>query len=96
MANSLTRPAPARQDAPFREPGRNERRDETYFLPYVESLSDARTKLTAFFTILPCASRKNPRNLPRSGRPCTSSATGERGQCPRSWRSGMTGRMAGH
>jgi len=32
--------------------GRSERRAEAYFLWYVEGLSDARTKLEAFFTIL--------------------------------------------
>ena len=48
----LTRPAPARQDAPFRRQGRSERRGEAYFLSYVEPLSDARTTLAAFFNIL--------------------------------------------
>ena len=32
--------------------GRSERRGESYFVPYVEPLSDARTKLAAFFSIL--------------------------------------------
>jgi hypothetical protein len=32
--------------------GRSERRGEAYSLPYVESLSDARTKLADFFNIL--------------------------------------------
>ena len=32
--------------------GRSERRDEAYFVLYVESLSDARTKLEDFFNIL--------------------------------------------
>ncbi len=32
--------------------GRSERRGEAYPGPYVESLSDARTKLTALFSIL--------------------------------------------
>ena len=49
----LTRPAPARQDAPFREGGRSERRGEAYTEPYVEPLSDARTMLAGFFSILP-------------------------------------------
>jgi hypothetical protein len=31
--------------------GRRERRDEAYFEPYVESLSDPRTKLACFFSI---------------------------------------------
>jgi hypothetical protein len=33
--------------------GRSECRGEAYFEPYVEPLSDARTKPTGFFTILP-------------------------------------------
>jgi len=33
--------------------GRSERKAEAYFFPYVEALSDARTKLAAFFNILP-------------------------------------------
>jgi len=32
--------------------GRSERRGEAYLEPYVEPLSDARTKLAGFFTIL--------------------------------------------
>jgi hypothetical protein len=32
--------------------GRSERRDEAYGFRYVEFLSDARTKLSTFFTIL--------------------------------------------
>ncbi len=32
--------------------GRSERRGDAYFVPYVEPLSDARTKLADFFTIL--------------------------------------------
>lgn len=32
--------------------GRSERRDESYFVPYVEPLSDARTPLAGFFRIL--------------------------------------------
>ena len=32
--------------------GRSERRGESYTLPYVELLSDARTKLADFFSIL--------------------------------------------
>jgi hypothetical protein len=32
--------------------GRSERRGETYSVPYVEPLSDARTKLAVFFNIL--------------------------------------------
>jgi hypothetical protein len=36
-----------------RQQGRSERRTEAYPLGYVEDLSDARTKLPAFFSILP-------------------------------------------
>jgi hypothetical protein len=32
--------------------GRSERRPEAYVVQYVEDLSDARTKLAAFFSIL--------------------------------------------
>ena len=32
--------------------GRSERRGKAYSLPYVEPLSDARTKLVVFFSIL--------------------------------------------
>jgi len=32
--------------------GRSERRGESYFVPYVEPLSDARTPLADFFNIL--------------------------------------------
>ncbi len=32
--------------------GRSERRGESYSVPYVETLSDARTKLADFFSIL--------------------------------------------
>jgi hypothetical protein len=32
--------------------GRRERRGEAYSVPYVEPLSDARTKLAGFFNIL--------------------------------------------
>jgi hypothetical protein len=31
--------------------GRNKRRGEAYFVPYVEPLSEARTKLADFFSI---------------------------------------------
>src|SRR5215467_13085794 len=34
--------------------GRSERKGETYFFAYVEPVSEARTKLTAFFTNLLC------------------------------------------
>jgi hypothetical protein len=37
----LTRPTPARQDAPFRRQGRSEFRPESYPLGYVEGLNDA-------------------------------------------------------
>jgi len=53
----LTRPAPARQDAPFRGQGRSEQRGEAYSVPYVEPLSDARTKRKEFFNILLRGSR---------------------------------------
>jgi hypothetical protein len=48
----LTRPTPARRDAPFRGQDRSERRAEAYPLGYVEGLSDARTQMAAFFSIL--------------------------------------------
>jgi hypothetical protein len=32
--------------------GRSKRRDESYFVAYVEPLSEARTKLAGFFSIL--------------------------------------------
>jgi hypothetical protein len=51
-ADILTRPTPVRRDAPFHGGGRSERRAEAYSSPYVEALSDARTKLVAFFSIL--------------------------------------------
>ena len=52
MASRLTRPAPARRDAPFTGRGRSEQRGEAYSVPYVEPLSAARTKLADFFSIL--------------------------------------------
>jgi len=42
----------ARQDALFQGRGRSERRGESYSLPYIEPLGDARTKLADFFIIL--------------------------------------------
>ena len=51
MATVLTRPAPARQDAPFRGQGRNERGGKAY-ASYVEPLSEARTTLADFLSIL--------------------------------------------
>jgi hypothetical protein len=51
-ARLLTRPTRARRDAPFPKRGRSERRGEADFVPYVEPLSDARTKLADFFNIL--------------------------------------------
>ena len=51
MAIDLTRPTPARQDAPFRGLGRSKREAEAYSFPYVEALSDARTTLTDIFTV---------------------------------------------
>jgi ribonuclease HII len=47
----LTRPTPAHRDARSRV-GRSERRGESYFVPYVEPLSDVRTKPADFFNIL--------------------------------------------
>jgi hypothetical protein len=42
-----------RQDAQKgRQQGRSKRRGEAYFIPYVEPLSEARTKLADFFSIL--------------------------------------------
>jgi len=52
QATVFTRPTPARQDAPFHRQGRSERRGESYSLPYAEPLSDARTQLEDFFSIL--------------------------------------------
>ena len=52
MASLLTRPAPARRDAPFHGQGRSERRGESYSAPYDEPLSDARTPLADIFSIL--------------------------------------------
>ena len=52
MALVLTHPTLARRDAPFHTRGRSERRGESYFVPYVEPLSDARTKLADLFNIL--------------------------------------------
>ena len=49
---SLTRPIPARQDAPFHEQGRSERKAKAYFVPYVEALSEARTPLEGFCNML--------------------------------------------
>ncbi len=51
-ASHLTRPAPARQDAPIRRQGRSKRRGEAYSEPYVEPLSDTRTTLADVFSIL--------------------------------------------
>ena len=52
QARRLTYPTPARQDAPFRGQGRSERRADAYPQGYVEGLSDARTLLADFFSIL--------------------------------------------
>ena len=58
MATVLTRPAPARQDAPFRGQGRSERGGEMDLgerkIPSSasEPLSEARTTLADFFSIL--------------------------------------------
>src|SRR5512147_3159230 len=45
--------------------GRSERRDESYSVPYVEPLSDARTKLADFFSIL-----LGPHRAPSRHRSC--------------------------
>lgn len=45
-------PSPARRDAPFTEQGRSERRGDAYLVPYVEPLSDKRTKLEDFLNSL--------------------------------------------
>jgi hypothetical protein len=51
-ARLLTRPTPARQDAPFRGQGRSERRGEIVLAPYAEPLSDERMMLAGFFNSL--------------------------------------------
>jgi len=51
-ATLLTRPTPARRDAPCPKQGRSERKGESYSAPYVETLSEARTPLADFFNIL--------------------------------------------
>ena len=51
-------PARSMQDAQKgRQQGRSEQRAEAYPLGYVEGLIDARTKLAAFFSILPRGER---------------------------------------
>ena len=45
-------PTPARQDAHVTDQGHSERRGEAYSVLYVEPLSDARTPLADFFSIL--------------------------------------------
>jgi len=47
--------------------GRSERRGESYPIPYVEPLSDARTKLADFFSLL----QDNQPHRPRKGSPMT-------------------------
>jgi hypothetical protein len=44
--------------------GRSERRDEAYFGPYVEPLSDARTKLAGFSNILLIEGVRSPDRTP--------------------------------
>jgi hypothetical protein len=51
-ATVLTRPTLARRDATCPKRGRSERGGEAYSFPYVEPLSEARTKLEVFFNIL--------------------------------------------
>ena len=54
MARHLKNEGGMPQDAQKgRQQGRSERRAEAYPLGYVEGLSDARTKLADFFSILP-------------------------------------------
>ena len=56
MARLLTRPTPARQDAPFRGQGRSSEADPrfTFYVSHFTAHgSDARTKLADFFSILP-------------------------------------------
>ena len=48
----LTRPTPARQDAPFRRQGRSESKPEAYPRGYVEDFDEPRTKLADCFSIL--------------------------------------------
>jgi hypothetical protein len=50
-ARLLTRPSLAHRDAPFPKQGRNEQKARRT-LRYVEPLSDARTMLVDFFSIL--------------------------------------------
>jgi len=52
MARLLILPTLARRDAPCPKRGRSERRGEARTLRYVEPLSDARTPLADFFSIL--------------------------------------------
>jgi len=47
-----TRPGRPRLFKKAVQQGRSERRGEAYFVPYVESLSDARTPLADFFNSL--------------------------------------------
>jgi len=51
-ARLLTRPTLARRDAPYPMQGCSERGGERRTLRYVELLSEARTPLTDFFSIL--------------------------------------------
>jgi hypothetical protein len=54
VARPLSNEGGMSQDAQKgRQQGRSERRAEAYPLGYVEGLSDARTKLPDFFSILP-------------------------------------------
>ena len=46
------------------QPGRSEQRAEAYSLSYVEALSDARTTLAVFFTVLLVMSEASPCSLP--------------------------------
>ena len=57
-AGLITRPTPARRDAPFRRQGR--RRIGTGGVPlgYVEDFDGPRTKLAGFFSILPVVRRE--------------------------------------
>jgi len=84
--------------------GRSERRGESYSLPYVEHLSDARTKLADFFSILldpttrsspegppPIRAVRLPRFFQHDVRVCRSGL--ERNVCSRFLLRSPTGRM---
>jgi hypothetical protein len=53
MKQKYTRELPRRTVKKAAQRGRSERKGGAYSFRYVEPLSDARTKLEAFFTVLP-------------------------------------------